>query len=76
LLEETQGGQSLYNLIRQRIALLPEEERASGAEYERRLKLCRECDQLNRGTCAQCGCYVEIRAAKRALHCPHSNPKW
>lgn len=76
LLEEAADEQALYTLIRERIALLPDAERANEAEYRRRLALCKACGQLSHGTCAQCGCYVEIRAAKRALRCPHAEPKW
>jgi hypothetical protein len=56
--------------------MLPDGERADAAEYARRLALCTACANLNRGTCAMCGCYVEIRAAKRAMRCPQANPKW
>ena len=76
LLEEMETEQPLYELIRQRIALLPDGERTPDPEYRRRLALCRACDQLQRGTCLQCGCYVEIRAAKHLLHCPNSRPAW
>ena len=43
-------------------------------EYERRLSICTSCDKLNAGTCAACGCYVELRAAAGVSHCPHK--KW
>ncbi len=76
LLEELLEEQSLYEVIRQRIALLTDEERTGETEYRRRLALCQGCAELSRGTCAQCGCYVEIRAAKRRMRCPHISPKW
>ncbi len=37
---------------------IKEADRVSGTEYERRLAVCKECDLLNAGTCAACGCYV------------------
>ena len=76
LLEDLPDERALYDLICSRVALLPDGERASGAEYARRLALCRSCDQLRLGACAQCGCYVEIRAAKQNMRCAHSMQKW
>jgi hypothetical protein len=76
LLEEIADERAFYAIIEERIRLLPDGERADAAEYARRLTLCRTCGELNRGTCAQCGCYVEIRAAKRVMRCPLVNPKW
>ena len=67
---------ALSALVRERIAEIPEEERAGEAEYAGRLGACRECRWLNRGTCAQCGCYVEIRAARSGMGCPDVPPRW
>ncbi len=58
--------QSIYRYI----DALPKEQRADAEEYDRRLALCRGCDQLQNGMCAQCGCFAEVRAAKRGLGCP------
>lgn len=41
-----------------------------GVTDERRLEGCKSCDELQNGTCMQCGCYVEIRAARLDMHCP------
>jgi len=76
LLQDLQQEHSLHEIIRDRIALLPDDERTTTAEYRRRLALCKACDQLINGTCLQCGCYVEIRAAKRLLHCPYTESRW
>ena len=76
LLEDMLDERALRDIIAERIRLLPDDQRAGDEEYAQRLKHCRTCDQLISGTCAQCGCYVEIRAAKRGLHCPHGSPKW
>lgn len=67
---------SLAELIRERIALLPEEQRADEALMVSRLDACRACDHLNSGTCALCGCYVELRAAKRHMRCPDVPARW
>lgn len=49
-------------------------DRAAEALYESRLSVCMACDKLNAGTCGACGCYVELRAAASAAHCPKK--KW
>lgn len=67
---------SLAELIRERIALLPEEQKADEALMVSRLDACRACDHLNSGTCALCGCYVELRAAKRHMRCPDVPARW
>ena len=47
------------------IERIPEEERVSDEEYERRLMLCDTCSFMRGGMCGRCGCYVALRAAKR-----------
>lgn len=42
--------------------------------YEERLKACTECERLIDGMCTGCGCYVELRAAKKDGKCPYK--KW
>ena len=66
----------LAGIIRERIGTIPEEERIPEQEYALRLSVCRECSRLTRGTCALCGCYVEIRAARRKQQCPDVPPRW
>lgn len=66
----------LYGIIQQRIAALPAAQKAAPEEYSRRLALCGECDELLSGTCRKCGCYVELRAAKKSAACPHENSRW
>ena len=46
------------------------EDRASGAEYERRLSICRKCEYLLEATCLKCGCYAEFRSYGRHARCP------
>ncbi|MFH1879285.1 MAG: DUF6171 family protein [Bacillota bacterium] len=76
LLTDMQEEQAFYDIIKERIRLLPDGERADPAEYRRRLAICGQCDRLSRGTCAQCGCYVEIRAARQAMRCADPVQKW
>lgn len=53
---------------------IKEADRVEPEEYERRLAICKACDQLNAGTCGACGCYVELRAVATVGHCP--NGEW
>ncbi len=70
LLSEMAGQETLYQSVQRLRAAMPERERASDAEYEARLAVCRECPSLDHASCMQCGCYAEVRALKRAVHCP------
>ena len=76
LVGEMPDGAELAKIIRERIETIPEEERAAEEEYEFRLSQCRACGFLQRGTCARCGCYVEIRAARKRQRCPEVPPNW
>lgn len=76
LLAEFAEGKKLYELIRDYIAAIPEEQRAEEAVYRARLDACRRCDWLANGMCRQCGCYVEVRAAKAGQRCPDVAAKW
>lgn len=60
--------------IEKYIKALKETDRCDDTEYEGRLTICKECDRLHQGTCNACGCYVELRAAAKAAHCPKK--KW
>ncbi len=61
-------------IIVQGIKALPTEELISDDILSGRLKICRECEKINQGTCLACGCYVEIRAAMKKGKCPYR--KW
>ena len=64
----------IYEYVKKTRAMLPKSEKAPDELYEERLNICMGCDSLLSGTCLKCGCYVEIRAASKAAHCPVS--KW
>ena len=49
---------------------IPGAEKLPEDQYRRRLDACRDCDQLNNGTCMGCGCLVELRAAYKKQRCP------
>lgn len=57
-------------------ASLPAKKRTPDAEYEQRLAVCQGCQNLDSGTCMQCGCYVEMRAARSDMHCPLGQQRW
>ena len=76
LIGEMTDEAELAEIIRERIELIPEEERTPEKEYAFRLSRCRECEHLQRGTCGQCGCYVEIRAARKWQSCPAVPACW
>ena len=70
------GEEALLQSLDELKAALPIDEKADSDEYERRLTICKNCDDLNSGTCMKCGCYVEFRALKKRISCPHENRKW
>ena len=61
-------------LIKKELDWMDEEMKAPQELYAQRLQICSDCEKLNQGTCAACGCYVELRAAARKAACPHK--KW
>ncbi|MBE5961048.1 MAG: hypothetical protein E7256_06615 [Lachnospiraceae bacterium] len=63
---------NLYEYIRQIDPDLKAEEK----EYERRLSLCKECDNLMNGMCRICGCFVELRAVMKKNYCPGTKKRW
>lgn len=76
LLEEDAGNRPMYELIKEVISAIPDEQRAKETVYRARLNICRECDRLVSGMCALCGCYVEVRACKALMYCPDTDRKW
>lgn len=53
---------------------IPARDRADESERRRRIAVCENCEALVGATCRACGCYVELRAMKKATHCPKK--KW
>ena len=75
LLEEA-GRLDVSQLVRERIAELPEALRCDEKTYSERLAQCASCDHINSGTCQKCGCYAQLRAARADSYCPHEKRKW
>ena len=70
-LSKEAGGEELAELIAARIAGMPPDIRADEA-----LAACLACEDLIGGMCAKCGCYVELRAARRHGYCPAARRMW
>ena len=69
-------GEDVYKRQERYRATMPRRLRTPDALYETRLACCRDCEALQNGTCMQCGCYVEMRAARSDMHCPLTEPRW
>jgi hypothetical protein len=70
LLEEIDPAQYQRDIGRL-LRLMDRSEKVSEEEYHDRLKICKECEYLSRGTCNACGCYTELRAAVKRSRCPY-----
>ncbi|MCR5797988.1 DUF6171 family protein [Eubacterium xylanophilum] len=62
--------------VEEYVSRIPVEERVCDSEYERRLLICGKCSDRRAGFCGQCGCYIEIRAARKTGYCPGITDKW
>ena len=70
------GEKELAENIAEYINNLDENIRTDEADYRRRLSICEGCNSLHSGTCAKCGCYVEMRAAIKNNSCPSEERLW
>ena len=74
LYELTDGD--YFKSIYEYIESLPDIIKADPETYKMRLAFCRSCDELINGMCKLCGCFVEVRAAKKMNSCAAFPPKW
>ncbi len=65
-----------YRTVQEYISNLPEEMKISSDFYEKRLHYCQNCDNMVNGMCRLCGCFVEVRAAKKMSHCALNPALW
>ena len=71
------GQKSTSEEVNALIEQIDDECKVDSEGYSARLKLCKSCDFLISGMCRKCGCYVELRAIQKALHCPNADDiKW
>jgi hypothetical protein len=66
----------VYKTVLEYIESLDMSVKADSGHYQRRLAVCRACMNLSSGTCALCGCFVEVRAAILKQVCPSVPAKW
>ena len=69
-------SETYFRTIYEYIGNMPPEQKVDTVLYEQRLQICRTCDHLINGMCDLCGCFVEVRAAKKVQHCAESYNKW
>ena len=62
--------------LREYIESYPADRRVSEEIYRERLARCRECERLINAMCAECGCYIEIRALKPGQECAAPVKRW
>jgi hypothetical protein len=65
-----------YESVYAYIESLTEDIKTPEEEFQRRLVICGACAHLVNAMCDQCGCFVEVRAAKRANSCAMSRKMW
>ncbi len=70
LLRDMAGNDDVLAQVEKMRTLMGTDEKVSDTVYEKRLDVCRECENLLNATCLKCGCYVEIRALSKASKCP------
>ncbi len=70
LLQEMENENDYYQKVIIYRNLLSQKIKTPDDIYNERLNYCKRCEYLESGTCMQCGCYVEIRAARIDMHCP------
>lgn len=59
------------------ISSLDQAQKVGDAQYQTRLAFCEACEKRVGVTCSVCGCFVEVRAVKAAMHCPDpQGQKW
>ena len=71
-IDEADYFQKLENYI----ANLDETVRVGQELYEERLSICRSCENLTKGMCRLCGCFVDLRAALKVRKCPDLPCRW
>lgn len=66
----------LYKKISELIEVMSDDIKADADLYRKRLEICKACESLANGTCLECGCFVELRAAAKKNYCPSVKKFW
>lgn len=45
-------------------------EQSNDIEKDRRIEICKTCENYNNGTCKLCGCNMNLKSRINAAHCP------
>ena len=75
-LEVPVNEKELAETLDRYLEMLAPEVRVPPEIYEARLAVCADCPHRAGYTCLKCGCYVQARAAKRAMACPSEERAW
>lgn len=67
-------AENYLQIIAKSRAAVPQRDKTDDAAYRARIAECEACRYLQGPTCTACGCYVELRAIRKASHCPYK--KW
>ena len=62
--------------IQEHLQNIDPDNRVDDALYKHRLSYCTECDHLVNGMCRLCGCFIELRAARKTNQCADIYPLW
>lgn len=63
-------AENYTQMIEKCMSMISPRDRTPEAQFAQRIAVCEECKDFVTATCQVCGCYVEIRAAKKNVHCP------
>ena len=75
-LEIPADERELARVLDRYLSTLSPEVRVTKEIYEARLSICADCPHRALYTCRKCGCYVQVRAARRSYACPSEEEKW
>lgn len=67
-------AENYTQMIEKCLSMISPRDRTSEVQFAQRIAVCEECADFVTATCQVCGCYVELRAAKKNVHCPRK--KW
>lgn len=76
LLRDMDFERPLYEIVQEVLSNMEPHLKAEEAVYESRLEICKKCENLQSGMCKLCGCYVEVRAARKDQRCPAVQARW
>lgn len=76
LLRDDPNQTDMHRVVTEYIDSMSADSRADMDTVNARLEICASCAYLMSGVCSLCGCFVEVRAAKRLTSCPAVPSLW